>query len=431
MTNLTPHQAEQVALALSGPVGCLSGSPGTGKSYSTAQILKCLPIANVAVCAPTGKAAVRITELMHEYGVDATATTIHRLLGPTRNGHDGDGWGFNHDEWNPVPVDVVIVDESSMIPVDLMSSLLAAMRPNTKLLLVGDPFQLPPVGHGKPFADLISAGIPHGELTEIHRFAGRIAHVCDAIKHGENWEPSAKVDVDWGGKGGVENPENLRHLERSIWNGTGQAMLDVISRVRDRGLNPVTDVQVVCAVNESGHLSRKELNAVLQKVLNPDGATVQDVLFRVGDKLINLKNSMYYAQWSGKRKPAETALHYVSNGDIGIVKKVEAGYVVAEFSGGRVVRVTKGDWKQIDLAYAVTVHKSQGSQWPVVIVIIDDSGAADRVCSRSYHYTALSRASLLTVTIGKRSVLDRHCAKLDIEKRDTFLARDLRERLVA
>jgi len=147
---LTPHQHDRVGVALQGPVGILAGTPGTGKTFALAQIVKYLAcrfgIDTIAVCAPTGKAAVRITSALLHCAIDRKAKTIHRTLGVGRNGHDGDGWGFKHTAANPLPYKFVIVDESSMIDTDLMAALMLACAPGTHVLLVGDPYQLPQLG---------------------------------------------------------------------------------------------------------------------------------------------------------------------------------------------------------------------------------------------------------------------------------------------
>lgn len=159
---LTPHQRTALASILHSPFAILAGTPGTGKTFAAAAVLRAIVAAHghagVAVCAPTGKAAVRITEAMHGYGVRIEATTIHRLLEIGRNGHDGKGWGFMRNESNPLGKRFVVVDEVSMLDVDLAADLLGACGDGVHVLWVGDPGQLPPVGHGAPLRDLIAAG---------------------------------------------------------------------------------------------------------------------------------------------------------------------------------------------------------------------------------------------------------------------------------
>lgn len=420
---VSPHQRAALAAATVGNLGLFSGGPGCGKTHCIARLIRSIPgnRYSVGLCAPTGKAAVRMTEFLSEQGLNASARTIHSMLQPMRGGHDGEGWSFMFNEWNKLPYDILIVDESSMIPTSLMKSLLAACEAGTKILFVGDPFQLPPVGHGKPFADMIDAGLPHGHLTEIWRFAGRIANVCQDIKHGQRWIPSAEVNLD------AEKPENMKHIERASPAAQIDALKTVISRMADRGFDPVQDVQVLVAVNEKSAIGRKPLNRILQEMLNSHGQRVEKNPFRVGDKAICLKNQWIEADWTEKRKPDGLPQHYIANGEIGIVLRVGPAWASVKFGEGKTVRVNKSVWSEFDLAYAITGHKSQGSQWPVVIVMADDYGGANFITGRSWWYTCLSRASKLCITIGRRSTIDRHCTNIDIVKRKTFLQEKIHE----
>lgn len=421
---ITDHQVAGLEAATAGNVGLLTGLPGTGKSFSLARLVGLLPPGRVALAAPTGRAAVRMMESMAQYGYEQLhASTIHSLLGITRNGHDGDGWGFLHNEHNPLPADFIIIDESSMIPNSLMASLLSAVRPGACILFIGDPNQLPPVGAGRPFLDMIEAGLPHGHLSEVHRYAGRIAQVCKAINDGQPWQPSPQVDLD--PANGF--PENLRHIERGNPALQIAALKTVVEKVvSGRGKNPIWDLQVLCAVNDKSPVCRKKLNESLQALLNPDGESLPNNPFRVGDKAMCLKNGFRVEHWEGE-KPDHVWEHYVANGEIGRVEAIDANWIAVKFAGkAATIRFWRGEWSEIDLAYACTVHKAQGSGFPVVVVMLDGSGGAEFVCSRAHHYTAISRASELCITIGKRSVLDEHCRKVDTERRVTFLTEGIR-----
>ena len=473
---VTDHQRAGLAAATRGTVGCLSGGPGCGKTHSTAalidatlrqkQMLDALAgkeeqpendfvdrlarsaarqfglkykDLSIALCAPTGKAAIRLTEAIHSHArrfncpelTSLHATTIHQLLVPQRNGHDGEGWGFYHDQANPLPFDVVIVEEASMVDTDLAAHLLCACADGTHLLFVGDPYQLAPVGHGKPFADMIESGvIPAGELTELHRYAGRIAHVCDAIKRGLPWQPSARIDLD------AESPENLRHIEKRRPHEVLATLQDVVERVRDRGWDPVIDMQVICPLNENGPLSRENLNRVLQHLLNPGGEMFESSKgYRVGDKVSCTRNQ-WFELWNeddlqrpARRRGDPPQQVYIANGDIGTVVSLGEKAMLIQFSDSRRVKVPKHTWETITLAYAISGHKSQGSQWKVAVNIIDDSPAAERVCSREYVYTTTSRASDLCITIGQMRVLQRHCRKVGTQRRTTRLSEMLKERM--
>lgn len=410
--DISPHQREQIAVSMSGRVGLLTGGPGCGKTHTVARLVRAWRKyvgGSVAVVCPTGKAASRLNEVEPSLN----ARTIHSTLIPSRNGHDGDGWGFEHNEHFPLGCSLLIGDEQSMTDSGLMASLLGAVSAGTKVLLVGDPYQLPPVGRGKPFLDMIRGGLPHGHLTEIHRFAGRIAKVCDQIKKGERWYASPKVDLD------AESPENFRHVETQTPFATIAALKDIVQRMPARGWDAIEDCQVLCAVNEKSPLSRVNLNRQLQQLLNPDGQEVKGIPFRLGDKVICNRNHYHADEETGT--PA-----YIANGDSGRVTELgKASFIVRV--GQRHFYVKKDGFHDWDLFYAGTVHKFQGSQAKCVITIADDYPGANFVCDRSWHYTAYSRASKLSIVLGKRSTIDRHCLTVGMHERKTFLTERITE----
>ena len=206
LPDLSDHQREQYAAAAHGCLGIIGGRPGGGKTWALARIIKALPSGRLAVCGPTGKAAVRVTETLQRAGVQGVrATTIHSLLGPGRD--DEDNWAFEYDETNPLDLDWIFCDESSMVDTSLLGSLLAARAPGARVMLIGDVNQLAPVGVGAPLRDLIKAGLPYGELVEIHRNAGRVVRCCHGIIDKHQFEPSPKLDLS------AESPENLLHVE--------------------------------------------------------------------------------------------------------------------------------------------------------------------------------------------------------------------------
>lgn len=461
IAELSSHQREQAALALSGPVGILAGTPGTGKTYTVAAIVRAVIAEHgadqIAVCCPTGKAAVRCNAAMHEYELPVEACTLHRLLAVSRNGYDGKGWGFYFNEDNPLPYRFVFVDEVSMLDTDTAASLFRALKPGTHVLLVGDPYQLPPVGHGAPFRDLILADVPYGELTEIKRNAGDVVRVCRELKEGKPYRPSQSVNVPAG--------RNLMHVECERPASAINVLRNLIGSV-PASLDPMWDVQVLCAVNAKSDLGRASLNRMLQGLLNPNGRQVPGNPFRLGDKVICTSNTLLpvvedFNRCSmcgepqfetdsgvtcklghGGAPPQATAVKdLVANGEIGKVVKVEPKLMHVAFDAPeRTVLVplgkggddgengegsgqgSNGSGKgKFDLAYAITAHKSQGSQWPVVIVLIDDHPGAGHVASREWYYTALSRLEVLGITIGKKQTLNRHCRKVALATRRTFL----------
>ena len=456
LPDLSDHQREQYAKAAHGCLSILGGRPGTGKTFSLARILSRIPSDRAAVAAPTGKAAVRITESLRKAGVqNMRATTIHSLLGPSTD--DEGNWSFEHNEKHPLELDWIFVDESSMCDTPLLGSLLAARTPGCRVMLIGDVNQLAPVGHGAPLRDLIAAGLPYGELTEIRRNAGRIVRCCHGIIDQHRFEPSPKLDL------AAESPENLLHVERL----NPEQQIEVLKAMLDKfrqgvGLpaciqdgpalmiiDPVWDCQILVPVNEKSPLARKRLNQILQGFLNPMGEQIAGNPFRVGDKIANGKNGWLPVELLGDHKgdgelnliaPNKDSKVYCANGEQAKVLSVFPRYTVARlWLPDRIIRIPKGDsytnedgedeetgcnW---DLAYALSVHKSQGSQWPVVITLADAYPGARMLCDRCWLYTALSRAETLAVTIGQREVLDGMCSKSHIWNRKTFLKESILE----
>src|SRR5262245_9074282 len=316
LTDLSPHQQEQLARATAGPLGLFTGSPGTGKTYSVASLIRALAdrhgLESIAVAAPTGKAATRCTAAIQRHGIDLTASTIHRLLGVANA--SGDAFRFKHDEDDPLPYRFVVVDESSMLDTDLAASLFSACAPGTRLLLVGDPYQLPPVGHGVPLRDLLHAGLPQGELTEIQRNAGMIVHACSAIKAGRRFEVAERYEPDQG--------RNLRHIEASKPDTIIDTLQRLLQRLQATGTFDVfDDTQIIVPINVKSELARQKLNQLLQTELNATGRQAKPNPFWVGDKVVCLRNGpLPLVATSGSA--------FVMNGEVGRVTEVEPRLVV-------------------------------------------------------------------------------------------------------
>jgi exodeoxyribonuclease V alpha subunit len=450
------HQREQILAATRGAVGCYVGGPGTGKTHSLSFLLKQAiaehGVEAVAVCAPTGKAAVRAKESLLARNLGIPATTIHSLLEIGRNGHDGDGWGFIRNRENPLDVRLVVVDESSMIDAGLMADLLDALPDGACVLGVGDPFQLAPVGHGAPLRDLLAAGVPQGELTEVRRNSGAIVEACAAIKAGRPVEFCAALDLD------AADPRNLMLLDCKP-----DQSLDVLGDVLAgmSRFDAAWECQVITATNDKSDLSRVKLNERFGKLLNPDGHAHPKNPFRVGDKIICLRNTRLkavepigrfgqpdmaldaanYQPLRGVVRAENQAEQYVANGEIGRVVAVSEKATVARFGGASVPLVTIGNKAKraaqeeaadaeagasgdFDLAWAITTHKSQGSETPCVIVMIDDAGS--QIADRNWWYTAISRARSACLVIGPKSVFDRQVKRVSLNRRRTFLPELLR-----
>lgn len=464
LRSLSEHQSAEVAKALRRRVGVLRGSPGCGKTYTMAYLVEWL-IDNygsdsVAIACPTGKAAVRATQAMVTAGVSVVATTIHRML-VVEKGEDGD-WSFFHNDSNPLPYRFIVVDESSMIDLDLMASLLRACSEDVHLLLTGDAEQLAPVGHGRPFLDLQEI-VPTGSLTEIRRNSGRIVQACAEIRDTKRFTPSKTYDEAAG--------ENLPWIECKE-DDLQDTVLGLVQQIERGGeCNPIWDVQILTACNMGTPVSRKVLNPKVQDMLNPNGAKCVGNPFRVGDKIVCLKNGGYWltpgfmAMLSGydsemvgedqlfKLPDGQTLLVggdnnevYVANGELAEVLEIEpAKMLVKLFDPPREVTVpyqpvredergieddseneskgAVGDW---DLGYVLSNHKSQGSQWQYVVWICDPSSRARNVQTRNLVYTGISRASRATFCVGEIAVAQAACRRDGLAGRKTFLIEQIR-----
>lgn len=476
------HQVEQLRRAMSAAVGCFIGGPGSGKTHSLSFVIRLIISTfgehSVAVCAPTGKAAVRATESLAARGLPLKATTIHRLLEIGRNGHDGGGWGFNRNRDNPLSQRFLIVDETSMVDVSLMADFLDACQVGTHVMFVGDTFQLPPVGHGAPLRDFLAADLAQGELTEIRRNAGLIVRACAEIKAGGRPTIGERLEL------GAADPVNVAFIEcrPAECLNTIEDTLKAMSK-----FDPIWDTQVLVATNEKSDASRTAVNARLGKSLNPDGRRSQGIPFAVGDKIICLSNSRLRAATPigafGDPRMAEDAGYYQSNADSEevFVANGECGRVVAVGTGGMVVSfgdlaqlpslackldkqtgepiplnglVTRprtvwvpkskqkaqsddgesggesggGAMGDFDPAWAITGHKSQGGEWPVVIIVADKAGGA--VADRNWWYTAISRARTACLIVGDRAAFEAQIRRQSLAHRKTFLAEDLRTKVV-
>ena len=373
---LSPSQRVAVAQALEARVMVLTGGPGVGKTTVLRAILGILMAKGVrpVLAAPTGRAAKRMTETT---GLEAR--TIHRLL--EINPQDG---RFRRGPKHPLEGDLLVVDEASMVDVLLMAHLLQAVPASMGLLLVGDVDQLPSVGPGQVLGDIIGSGcVPVARLTEIHRQSAesRIALAAHAVNAGQvpQFSQAGQGDCFF-----VEVDDAERAQQR---------VLQVVAeRIPQRfGLDPVRDVQVLCPMNRGG-LGAQALNQALQRLLNPHGHPAIERYgqrFAVGDKVMQVEND-YDKE--------------VYNGDLGVVRAiaVEEETMTVEFDG-RLVTFDFGDLDRLVLAYATTVHKSQGSEYPAVVLPITTQHYP--MLQRHLLYTGLTRGKRLVVIVGQARAL--------------------------
>lgn len=391
----------------------LTGGPGTGKTTTVAAILRVFARAglDVKLAAPTGRAARRLTEV-----TGRKATTLHRLLQ-----YDPNTRGFVHDEESPLPCDALIVDEVSMIDTALMYSLLRAVKPGTRLVLVGDPDQLPSIGAGKVLGEFIrSEAVPHLHLAAVFRQAETSRIVTNAHRVNRGLAPLLGDEDPEDDASGVRREEenaaanNFHFVERGE---TGSLLDTVVELASERlprafGFDPVRDVQVLTPMNQ-GPLGTQVLNEALQQRLNPRGPAIahRGRLFRRGDKIMQLKNN--YEK-------------NVFNGDIGRVLSVDTAEhaLVADFDGER-VQYEEEALDQLTLAYACTIHKSQGSEFKAVVLAIAKSHFV--MLQRNLFYTAITRAKDQLVVVGHRAAVHRCVDNNPAVQRNTLLAERLRE----
>ncbi len=426
---LSPHQAAVYWKASQGSLAVLCGGPGCGKTFAAVGIIKAVldtyGHGQIAIAAPTGKAAVRISEVMQGYGISLRARTIHSLLKVATQSERG-GWTFEHDETNPLPHKFIVVDEASMIDCGLASAFFRACGTGTHVLLVGDIGQLPPVGHGAPLRDLIAAGVPTGELTEVRRNSGQIVAACHQIRQGKPFQVCPRLDPDAG--------QNLVLLPAGSPATAIEKVIKTIKAMGHKGLvDPVWDCQVIVAVNAKSQLGRKAVNKELQGALNPNGTRAGNNPFRVNDKIVCLRNGFYPVVEDapdGFNSEAGDGKVFTANGEQAAVKHVEPSLTIAQLdSPARLIKIPRGrdDGEeggagcQWDLAYAISCHKSQGSEWSVVFTILDEYPGARMVCSREWLYTSLSRAKLACFLVGKLGTAHAMIQREAIRKRKTFL----------
>lgn len=400
---LTEEQLNCVKGVLNSQVSIITGGPGTGKTTIVKAIIKTLESfdAKVVLCAPTGRAAKRLSETS---GIDAK--TIHRLL-EIKHIDDDDRNALVEIDVTPIEADVVIVDEVSMLDVILMSNLLKAVSLTTTLILVGDVDQLPSVGPGNVLKDLIESGkISTFALTKIFRQAGESMIVVNA--HSIN-----------SGELPVFNKENTDSFLVNARN-SDEIIKKVINLVSERlpnfkECNAIDDIQVITPMRK-GVLGANNLNKELQKVLNPYASykkqiALGDRIFRVTDKVMQIKNN-YDLEWvNGSERGSG-----VFNGDIGRITAVdsEAEMIRVIFDDGKEVEYDSVQMEELDHAFATTVHKSQGSEFPIVVIPVFMGG--QRLMTRNLLYTAMTRAKEMLVFVGNMSSIEymvRNLNKID------------------
>lgn len=392
---LSPEQREAIRLSIESKVAVITGGPGTGKT----TVLKCLlailekKSLSFLLAAPTGRAAKRM-----ESATDRTARTIHRLLeySPRKK-------GFQRDENNPLVTDMVVIDEASMIDCPLMFHLLKAIPPFARLILVGDVDQLPSVGPGNVLFDIIaSQTVPVARLRTIFRQAAQSGIISNAHLINRGAYP-------------VFNNDDFFLIERHE---PEKALETVIELVLNRipghfGIDPVRDIQVLAPMRR-GDSGVNRLNEALQLALNPEGLPVPRRAFRQGDKVMQLRNNYDLD---------------VFNGDVGIISLVdiEAAELEVTFDDERKVLYRFDEADNLGLAYAATVHKSQGSEYPVVVLAFLPQHYM--MLQRNVLYTGITRAKRLVILVGNGKAVGMAVRNSKTAQRNTRLPERLRNEL--
>ena len=383
-------QRAAISACLTGSVFILTGGPGTGKTTTLNGVIKILKAhkKRILLCAPTGRAAKRMSDLTGE-----PARTIHRLLEVdyTAKGE----LKFKRNETNPLPADVVIADEMSMVDALLMCSLVRAIKPTSKFIMVGDSNQLPSVGAGNVLKDLIASHyIPSVELKEIFRQAAQSLIVTNAHRIVKGEFP---VLDDRQNDFFFMNKSNESDIADLVIQLTKQRLPGTY------GFSPIDDIQVLCPT-KMGMAGTRELNKQLQFALNPPSQNKAelkffDVIFRTGDKVMQTKND-YDVLWTKNNEKGSG----IFNGDIGIIRAVDrfSQNVTIDFEG-RIAIYTSEMLRKLEHAYAITIHKSQGSEYDAVIIPI--TAFTHNLLYRNLLYTGVTRAKKMIIVIGTKELV--------------------------
>lgn len=391
-------QREAVIKALSEGLFILTGGPGTGKTTTIKSIISGLERRNLrfVLAAPTGRAAKRMSET-----TGYEASTIHRLLSIKHNPEERADAYFEMNEDNPLDVDAVIIDEASMVDIFLFNSLLKAISPGCKLIIVGDSNQLPSVGPGQVLKDMLDSGVcPNVELKYIFRQSNEshIVTYAHMINNGEQIDFTIKY-------------EDFFLLKRDNYEEIRQALLYLICEKLPKHFNTSPMQIQVLTPMKKGALGVWELNRILQECINPPSDKKVELeygenIFRVGDKVMQTKNN-YDMEWNIMSTYGISAQRGkgVFNGDIGIIDHINkpSRLIKITFDDGREAEYSYETLEELELAYAITIHKSQGSEYPVVIMPL--LGGPRSLLYRNLLYTGVTRAKDCVVILGSENTV--------------------------
>lgn len=424
---ITLEEKQKLAIknAVNNGVAVITGGPGTGKTTTINAMIKMFEKLNLELllAAPTGRAAKRITE-----ATGYTAQTIHRLLELSGGGIDEEGnrsaYTFVRNSNNPLEADVIIIDEMSMVDSSLFYSLLQAIMPGTRLVLVGDSNQLPSVGPGNVLKDIIRSGV--FSVTVLDKI----------FRQGENSDIITNAHLINAGK-----QLEINNKSRDFFYIPRQGSQDIIAELRHLILDSLPgffqvdpmNIQVLTPMRKY-ELGVENLNKRLQEILNPSSRSIpekekNDIVFRKGDKVMQIKNN-YKLEWKimdAKDRFVKEEGVGVFNGDVGFIKEIDEfdQKIVVEYDDGRLVDYLYSQLDELEHAYAITIHKSQGSEYPVVVIPLLTGPA--KLLNRNLLYTAVTRARKGVVIVGNIGLVKTMIDNIDEQKRYTTFAERLAE----